>query len=338
MSSISVSTNALSSSTIDSDFDIVQSHEYKDQLMADIQTEKQKADSLKQEIVEIYQDRIKKLQIDLDKEKEKSRGTLVELQKEKIITQNLRQENNETKEWAQKEFKILKNQIDDLSECIKILKTEPEKIPNLKNINNNILDNNSDDNSKELLIINFDTKSIRIPNWIIRKGCVDDGHFNDIVFVDINSGLVAYNYEDALSHEINEKTLIVIGTWDNESQDYFELTNESVKYAVKLGLKYRSKHDSRMSDYSDLFGTWKFNEYTMTIIANDSDFDLVFGHPENNKRKPSLIHWTGGKLYWTIFKGGIHTTDSSFCYDPSDPNKITEINSGCKNTFIRVSN
>lgn len=211
MSLLSISVNSLSSLMTD---DESHSHKYNNQLITNIQAENQKIDYLKQEIVEIYQDRIKRIQSDLDNEKEKFQETLTELQNEKFITQKFRNENIEMKEWVQKEFKILKDQINDLTEYINILNK------------------------------NF------IPN---------------------------------------------------------------------------------------IFGTWRFNEYTMTIIARDSGFEIIRSHLENNKFKPTSVHWNNNKFYWTNTKEGIHTTDSVFVYDPINPRKIIETNSGRENIFIRQS-
>lgn len=67
--------------------------------------------ALKQDIMEIYKDRINQLQSELNSEKIKFKAALSGFETERIISQQLREELEKSKKWAQNEFKILKEHI-----------------------------------------------------------------------------------------------------------------------------------------------------------------------------------------------------------------------------------
>lgn len=135
----------------------------------------------------------------------------------------------------------IKDETKDVKEPLK----SSAKISKSKKSTESEVSNKDSDSKEEKLIVkeNFNIKPSRALNWVIRKGHADDDSNDTYIFIDMNSGLVAYNSDDAASQEIDEKTLVVIGTWDNETQDYFEPTKESIKYAMKLGLECQGEQD-----------------------------------------------------------------------------------------------
>ena len=93
-----------------------------------------------------------------------------------------------------------------------------------------------DEDEKLMVEENFSSKPTRKAKWVIRT-TEDEDKNAFYFFVDANSGLVAWNEDNADAEELDEAALVPLGTWDNESQEYAELSEKAKKYAKKLGLK-----------------------------------------------------------------------------------------------------
>jgi hypothetical protein len=153
-----------------------------------------------------------------------------------IINKGIERENNRCSYTSKNGKQCQSQRIDGFDVCKKHNKDEKEKKSSEKR-EKNIKESkkNKDEKLPDIIIeINFNVKGKKPHSdlqFVNRK--IND----EIIFIDMNSGMVCHNPDNKSSTKPDNEQLVVIGVWDSETQSYGNITQECVKYAKAHKIK-----------------------------------------------------------------------------------------------------